>query len=761
MKSARFGVGLVLVVSGLAAWGCTRDPVVAAAQHVEKADGYAAQARHEEAIIEYGRALQLNPHVADVRYKLARIYEATGEAAKAHRELVQVADLDATNVEAQMTVGKALLASGDWEGARRRAEAAITAAPGHAPAHVLLGNALANLRDTESALAQIQQALSIDPTSAVAWTSLGAVHFLKQQGPQARHAFERAVTAAPESVDARLSLAHFEWASGDVAAAEAHMKRGVELNRSNAGTHRALALFYLATGRAADAEPHLRAVAVDAVGQLHLAEYLGSMGRYSAAHEVLSSLAAQPDKGIARAARLREAELLHASGNRRDAHDRLDRLLNEDGRDPELRLAKARLLLVDGAPSAEVSLHAREALKSDALVPEAQYVLGAAAIVEGDLVSAERAFEEVLRLNPRAAAAHMQLAQIHLSTGATRKAVAAAERAIKEQPGETAASALLVKSLRAHGEDERAAAEVRRGLAEGADPSLLVQQGWLAMKKREARAAHTAFQQAQQLEPSSYDARAGMVAAVLDQRRFDEARRLVNEWRRANASDARADLLAGHVELAAGRPEAAVLELSKVTRTPPASGTVQVQARELLARIYVAQGQTTQAVAEYEALAADSPRSAADARTSIGVLHDTRQEVDQARAAYERALAGDPKAGIAANNLAWIYAREGRLQEALQLATVANDVLGRRAETQHTLGWIYYQMGLTPQAVAALDSARHLAPSKALYQYHAALAHLRSGDHARAKTAFEKALALDSNFEGVADAKTQLAALAQ
>ena len=105
-----------------------------------------------------------------------------------------------------------------------------------------------------------------------------------------------------------------------------------------------------------------------------------------------------------------------------------------------------------------------------------------------------------------------------------------------------------------------------------------------------------------------------------------------------------------------------------------------------------------------------------------------------------------PSAGVAANNLAWIYASEGKLDQALRLATTAKAALRRRPEAEDTLGWIYLQKGLASQAIAAFEWARDRAPKNPVYHYHLGLAHVKSGDPSRARTSFARALQLQPEF---------------
>ena len=71
----------------------------------------------------------------------------------------------------------------------------------------------------------------------------------------------------------------------------------------------------------------------------------------------------------------------------------------------------------------------------------------------------------------------------------------------------------------------------------------------------------------------------------------------------------------------------------------------------------------------------------------------------EAQTQYEQTLAKFPRAGVAANNLAWLYVEAGRLDEALQWATVARREMPRRAEAHDTLGWMCCSArGLAPSA---------------------------------------------------------------
>jgi tetratricopeptide (TPR) repeat protein len=137
------------------------------------------------------------------------------------------------------------------------------------------------------------------------------------------------------------------------------------------------------------------------------------------------------------------------------------------------------------------------------------------------------------------------------------------------------------------------------------------------------------------------------------------------------------------------------------------------------------------------------------------MIQDARGDREAAQRQYEHVLSLDPSAGVAANNLAWMYAEASRLDDALKLATVAQAQL-KRPEAEDTLGWVYYRKGLLQHAIASFEKAASKAPNNPVYQYHLGLAQLKQGDGAQGRAALKRALALKSDFNGADDARKAL-----
>jgi len=99
-----------------------------------------------------------------------------------------------------------------------------------------------------------------------------------------------------------------------------------------------------------------------------------------------------------------------------------------------------------------------------------------------------------------------------------------------------------------------------------------------------------------------------------------------------------------------------------------------------------------------------------------GVLHLKLEQVEEAMTVFAQAVAVDENSADAHNNLAWLYATQGRdLARAVALAerAVALDVNASRLDT---LAYAYYRHGAYPEAEQAILRAIALAPDTPAYQ---------------------------------------------
>src|SRR5262249_40510291 len=137
-----------------------------------------------------------------------------------------------------------------------------------------------------------------------------------------------------------------------------------------------------------------------------------------------------------------------------------------------------------------------------------------------------------------------------------------------------------------------------------------------------------------------------------------------------------------------------------------------------------------------------------------------QKDLPDAQRWWWRALEIDPRAGAAANNLAWVIAElEGNLDQALQLAQIAKAKYPAQPDINDTLGWIYYKKHATTQALSLLLQSIDQDPSNAMYQFHLGMTYAQAGEDAKARRALERALALQKDFDGAPLARKTLATL--
>src|SRR5262249_35403423 len=105
----------VVAALALLAFGCTRDPKVLTARHVQRADQYAAENKFGDAIIEYRQALAYSPRAGDIHMKLAKLYMKMDDLHGAYPEFLRAADAMPDDENAQLQAGNLLLLAGRFQ----------------------------------------------------------------------------------------------------------------------------------------------------------------------------------------------------------------------------------------------------------------------------------------------------------------------------------------------------------------------------------------------------------------------------------------------------------------------------------------------------------------------------------------------------------------------------------------------------------------------------------------------------------------------
>lgn len=741
----------VLVSAGLTA--CSSDPQAEARDHLDRGNQQAAGKKYAEAIIEYRRAVQADPRLGEARLQLAHAYASTGDGINALREYVRAADLLPDDVDAQQRAGAYLLLANQFTDAQGLADRMLKRDPESVDAMVLKANALAGLKDTEGALSTFEKAVAMDPRRSTTYAELGALRMTTGNREEAEAAFRKAIEADPKSATAHLALSNFLLATGKQPEAEQEVRRALDIDARNLVANRAISMHYLMTNRADAAEPHLKLVAETSPGpeaKYFLAEYYLRRGNLDAARATLTPLQAQKETFVGASIRLARVEVLAKKNDA--AHRVLEGVLAREPKNAEALVTLGRLQLEEGNSVNALST-LKTAVEANPRSIDAQLVLAHTYTQRGAVKEAITAYNDALKIDGSHVEARLGLARLQINNGQAAEAVPLALKIVADNPQNLEARLLLLHGFIAVGDVPQATHQLNV-LMKAAPASADVQTaaGMLATIKNDTAGARQAYSRALESDPRSYQALAGLLTAEMQGKQFGNAKSLIERQLTERPDDANVLMMAAQTYNAIGDAFEMEKALKRTVEVDPQS----LQAYAMLGKMYYQQGRLDLARSELETYVNRAPNSV-PANTMLGTILQLQGKDDDAKTRYNKALQVDPRAAVAANNLAWIDAnRNGNLDLALQLAQTAKSRLPNRHEIDDTLGWIYYKKGLSSMAIESLTSSVQKQPENPSYNYHLALAHHQNGNTDEARKYLQKALKSNANFAGADEAKKLL-----
>jgi tetratricopeptide (TPR) repeat protein len=287
---------------------------------------------------------------------------------------------------------------------------------------------------------------------------------------------------------------------------------------------------------------------------------------------------------------------------------------------------------------------------------------------------------------------------------------------------------------------------------------VLAQIGTLKAMQNDLPGARRVWERAASIEPSAFEAQRGLARIDLAAGKPDAALARLRGLAQTFPADARYQVELARIHASQRQLGEAEQALRAAIEVDPAA----MDAYGLLGQIYLSQNRTDEALREFEIIAEKQPKSIG-AHTLIGMILQTKGRTDEAVSRYEQTVQIDRRAAVAANNLAWLYAAEGKgnLDQALDLAQAAREVLPDQPEVNDTLGYIYLKKQIPTLAVPPMLRAVDKDPKNPTYHYRLGQAYLESGSREKAKASLEAALQLQADFPEAADARQLLAQMNQ
>ncbi len=197
------------------------------------------QGRHQEAAAAYAEAVRLRPTLEAIKLEGAA-WQQSGQLTQAQIAYTRARQLDPHDAEMSYRLGVVCYRLGQFAQAEGELEEAIKLRPDYADALVALGKVQTVRKQWNEALETYQKAASISPGSAAAYLELGNLQLALKRPAEAVRSLERAAKLSPSSDEIQVALGMGLHAIGHRKSAKAALQRALQINPKNAEAQRLL-----------------------------------------------------------------------------------------------------------------------------------------------------------------------------------------------------------------------------------------------------------------------------------------------------------------------------------------------------------------------------------------------------------------------------------------------------------------------------------------------------------------------------------------
>jgi tetratricopeptide (TPR) repeat protein len=715
------------------------------------------QGKYSEATNQLLNANRSTPDNRDIRYYLALSYLGQGDLANGMRHLKALLEVHPDDVPANLKLGGIYLTGGSvnsafFQQAQASADLVLAKEPQNVDALILAGNATAGLKDFETSVKLLEKAVAADPKSVSAWISLGSLRAQQKNFPEAEKAFLKAREVDPKNKSALISLANFYSISGNPEKAVAVFNSAFAQSPSDKEIYSQAADFYIRLRRFDEAEKILRSAQAanesDPTPTLALAEVYRFQNRGDDTRKLLLDAKLKFPKSI-------PLSIMIASNLMPDKRDQakqeIDQILKADPKNPAGHALLGEFQFRSGQfDTAQETLGKEPALGSS--LPQVHYLLGILALKKGKRLEAEDHYQKSIRINDRYIPPRVTLADSFMSRGKFADARLEMQKVLELDPRNMPAR--LIKATLDAADKNYSAAEA--GFADLAreypdNPDIHRQIGLYYSSRGRNADAEKSFLREMDLAPNAEQSLLDLVQFYLQTKQTDRAMQKLNSVPDAQKQAFHYEWI-GMTDELAGKPQDAEMAYKKALEKDPQRMTAESQ----LFTLYLRTGRLDDALKTLDALAKNSPSNAM-VPAMKAQIEAIKGNSKQAEEDYRKALQIDPTLDVAANNLAYLLAEEGRdLQTALELARGVRQRQPQNPSVADTLGWVYFKLDLPVLARAQALFAVSIQPQNGSFQYHLGEIYKKSSQKDEAIKAFRKAVSVTPEFKEKSLAEAEL-----
>jgi tetratricopeptide (TPR) repeat protein len=213
-----------------------------------KGEAYRMMGKVQDAVIEYGKALKINPYFAPSYLGRALAYEKINPKADIEGELNYAIEYDPYYVDAYLTRARIRIEHNNPLSGLDDLLLAEALFPNHPMVYVLRAQAYLKLNDLSAAMENAQLGYELDQTSLPAYLTLAMVYLAIQDTQQAIHYVDIYLLYSPEDAHGWAVKAQAEYLMGNIDQALSACNQGIAADEENAPSWYYCGLIHLDQG---------------------------------------------------------------------------------------------------------------------------------------------------------------------------------------------------------------------------------------------------------------------------------------------------------------------------------------------------------------------------------------------------------------------------------------------------------------------------------------------------------------------------------
>ena len=766
---------LLSIFSLLALFSGCSETADDAPAYYERAVEFMAENQLELALVELKGALKLAPDMQPALELRLELHEQQKDYAAVIETIRRLLEVDPTHLKALLRQGELLLLAGETGLSAGPIEQALKLAPDNPQALNLRAAWLSQDGQFSEALTYSDQARLIPPVDAQTYSLAAMIRIRTQQPQQAWELLTAGLAEHPTDAALhllRISAAHSQGRFADI---PGYYEQLIDLYPADLHYPRELALFYLREDRRPDALSTMRAM-VDRnpdnisarflLGQLlamntsesafasieallaehpqtprlrfFLARLYEDSARYANAITHYQTLAdREPDAPDALTARAELARIALNQDRRQEADELINRILEQDSTHIAGRLLSAHTLLLDQKVQEATNI-LRSVLRDEPHNDRALEALGRAYLMSESASLATDSFRSALKSNPLNSLAAKQLVTLYTNKGDIDSAIEVLTpfEAAQVEDIDIERALLQARLLK---QDWRSARRLAANGRIGRNNPLFSKLIDALAMQGQGQFAESIIQLHEIVQDPAGASRTVLMALVTGYEgagKFDEGIEFFKQYRRQNPTKPWSDQLLFDMYVRAGQLGPATTLLETQIDTAP-NGPREFG---LLAKLYLDKNDTDRTLKTLDKGIALYPDAIALQLNKASVL-ERNGDIEGAIETYEGVLEAEPRADVAANNLAVLLSRApATLSQARQWASRFRRT--RQPQFADTLGWICTLSNDLDCALPLLELAVNRMPDQAEFNYHLGTALNQANQTSKAKQHLRKAVQL-------------------